>query len=59
MSQYGRVYKDAAEKAHRFKVFKDNVGFIESFNTPKFFFGVNQFADITNEEFNVTKANKG
>ena len=26
MVEYGRVYKDAAEKARRFEVFKDNVG---------------------------------
>ena len=33
MAQYSRVYKDAAEKARRFEVFKANVKFIESFNT--------------------------
>ncbi|KAG0525080.1 hypothetical protein BDA96_06G024700 [Sorghum bicolor] len=59
MVEYGRVYKDAAEKARRFQVFKDNVAFVESFNTNKnnkFWLGVNQFADLTTEEF---KANKG
>ncbi|KAM3189150.1 hypothetical protein ACQJBY_067839 [Aegilops geniculata] len=61
MAQYGRVYKDATEKAQKFKVFKANVEFIESFNAEnhKFFLGVNQFADLTNEEFKMTKANKG
>ncbi|KAK1678707.1 hypothetical protein QYE76_039555 [Lolium multiflorum] len=61
MVQYGRVYKDATEKARRFEVFKANVGFIESFNAGnrKFHLGVNQFADITNEEFKAAKANKG
>uniref|UniRef100_A0A453PUK2 Vignain n=1 Tax=Aegilops tauschii subsp. strangulata TaxID=200361 RepID=A0A453PUK2_AEGTS len=61
MVQYGRVYKDDAEKAQRFGVFKANVGFIESFNAKnlKFYLGVNQFADLTNEEFKATKANKG
>ena len=61
MTQHGRVYKDAAEKARRLEVFKANVGFIESFNAGnrKFYLGVNQFADITNEEFKATKANKG
>jgi KDEL-tailed cysteine endopeptidase len=59
MVEYGRVYKDAAEKARRFEVFKDNVAFVESFNANKnnkFWLGVNQFADLTTEEF---KANKG
>ena len=61
MVQYGRVYKDDAEKAQRFGVFKANVGFIESFNAKnlKFYLGVYQFADLTNEEFKATKANKG
>ncbi|KAF7103022.1 hypothetical protein CFC21_104061 [Triticum aestivum] len=55
------VYKDAVEKAHRFDVFKANVRFIESFNAEKqkFYLGVNQFTDLTNEDFKATKANKG
>ncbi|TVU07258.1 hypothetical protein EJB05_47306, partial [Eragrostis curvula] len=59
--QYGRVYKDAAEKARRLEVFRDNVAFIESFNAGnnKFWLGVNQFADLTNDEFKATKINKG
>nr|GMD10850.1 ervatamin-B-like [Ipomoea batatas] len=32
MVRYGRSYKDDAEKAKRFKIFKKNVEFIESFN---------------------------
>ncbi|CAM0952218.1 unnamed protein product [Alopecurus aequalis] len=61
MAQYGRVYKDTTEKAQRFEVFKANVAFIESFNASnnKFRLGVNQFADIINEEFRTTKTNKG
>lgn len=62
MSQYGRVYKDDAEKAQRFEVFKANVKFIESFNAAgnrKFWLGINQFADLTNDEFRATKTNKG
>ncbi|RLM73232.1 senescence-specific cysteine protease SAG39-like [Panicum miliaceum] len=42
--------------------FKANVKFIESFNAArnrKFWLGVNQFADLTNNEFRATKANKG
>jgi len=59
MAEYGRVYKDATEKARRFEVFKDNVAFVESFNANKnnkFWLGVNQFADLSTEDF---KANKG
>ncbi|EAY93078.1 hypothetical protein OsI_14879 [Oryza sativa Indica Group] len=61
MEQYGRVYKDATEKARRFEIFKANVAFIESFNAGnhKFWLGVNQFADLTNYEFRATKTNKG
>ncbi|GAA0183770.1 cysteine protease [Lithospermum erythrorhizon] len=58
MARYGRVYQDETEKANRFKIFKENVEYIESFNndgakTHKL--GVNQFADITNEEFRATR----
>ncbi|KAL6653074.1 hypothetical protein ACP70R_011999 [Stipagrostis hirtigluma subsp. patula] len=61
MVQYGRVYKDAAEKAWRLEVFKDNVAFIESFNagSNKFRLSVNQFADLSNDEFRATKSSKG
>lgn len=43
-------------------MFKANVKFIESFNAAgdrKFWLGVNQFADLTNDEFSATKTNKG
>ncbi|TVU07282.1 hypothetical protein EJB05_47331, partial [Eragrostis curvula] len=61
MTHFGRVYKDDAEKARRFEVFKANVKFIETFNAgnKKFRLGVNQFADITNDEFRAVKTNKG
>ena len=58
MAQYGRVYKDAAEKAHRFKIFKDNVQYIESVNrvgNRKYKLGLNQFTDLTNEEFKASR----
>lgn len=53
MARYGIVYKDAAEKEHRFKIFQANVELIESFNAGnhKYKLGANQFADLTNEEF--------
>ncbi|KAJ9566280.1 hypothetical protein OSB04_002246 [Centaurea solstitialis] len=34
MARYGREYKDNLEKETRFKIFKDNVAYIESFNVP-------------------------
>uniref|UniRef100_A0A3B6U7H2 Peptidase C1A papain C-terminal domain-containing protein n=1 Tax=Triticum aestivum TaxID=4565 RepID=A0A3B6U7H2_WHEAT len=48
-------------KARRFEVFKANVEFIETLNAQnhKFWLGVNQFADITNDEFRTTNTNKG
>ncbi|KAI5682896.1 hypothetical protein M9H77_04124 [Catharanthus roseus] len=54
MAEYGRVYKDEAEKASRLNIFKENVEFIESFNkagTRSYKLAVNKFADLTNEEF--------
>ncbi|KAL5973642.1 Senescence-specific cysteine protease sag39 [Asimina triloba] len=53
-AQYGRSYKDAAEKEYRFQIFKSNVEFIESFNTAghrSYKLGINAFTDLTNEEF--------
>ncbi|CAN4078815.1 unnamed protein product [Withania somnifera] len=54
MNHHGRVYKDDVEKAERFKIFKENVDFIESFNndaTHSYQLGLNKFADLTKEEF--------
>ena len=58
MAQYGRVYKDAVEKEQRFQIFKDNYEYIESVNKAgnrKYKLGLNQFADITNEEFKASR----
>ncbi|TKY66750.1 Senescence-specific cysteine protease SAG39 [Spatholobus suberectus] len=60
MAQYGKIYKDAAEKEKRFKIFKNNVQFIESFNAAgdkPFSLSINQFADLHNEEFKVLLIN--
>ncbi|XP_059281803.1 senescence-specific cysteine protease SAG39-like [Lycium ferocissimum] len=54
MGHIGRVYKDDTEKAKRFKIFKDNVEYIEFVNkagTRPYKLGINEFADLTNEEF--------
>nr|XP_043630316.1 senescence-specific cysteine protease SAG39-like [Erigeron canadensis] len=58
MARYGRVYKDDAEKEMRFKIFKDNVEFIETFNSngnKPYKVAVNEFADQTNEEFTAAR----
>ncbi|GAA0159686.1 hypothetical protein LIER_16404 [Lithospermum erythrorhizon] len=54
MARYGHVYEDETEKANRFKILKENVEYIEFINnagTKTHKVGVNQFADLTNEEF--------
>ncbi|KAK1276315.1 hypothetical protein QJS04_geneDACA011010 [Acorus gramineus] len=57
IARHGRMYADPAEKERRFKIFKDNVAFIESFNnngTRSYKLGVNAFADMTREEFRAS-----
>ncbi|KAE9599928.1 hypothetical protein Lal_00045848 [Lupinus albus] len=54
IAKHGKVYKDAEEKEKRFKVFKENVEYIESFNAASikpYKLSINQFADQTNDEF--------
>ncbi|KAL2494898.1 Cysteine proteinases superfamily protein [Forsythia ovata] len=58
MAQYGRQYKDNAEKALRYKIFKENVEYIETFTragTQPHKLGINQFADLTNKEFQASR----
>ncbi|KAL0315697.1 UNVERIFIED_CONTAM: Senescence-specific cysteine protease SAG39 [Sesamum radiatum] len=58
MERYGRVYKNDEEKMMRFKIFKDNVEFIDAFNaagTWPYKLGINAFADQTNEEFKAAR----
>nr|CAD1824017.1 unnamed protein product [Ananas comosus var. bracteatus] len=57
MAQHGRVYKDAAEKERRFRIFKANVEYIESANRAgnrSYTLGPNRFTDLTNEEFRAS-----
>ncbi|XP_058197569.1 ervatamin-B-like [Rhododendron vialii] len=57
MSRHGRIYKDEQEKGVRFKIFKDNMDYINVFNSGPdkgYKLGVNQFADLTNEEFRAS-----
>ncbi|KDO63329.1 hypothetical protein CISIN_1g047793mg, partial [Citrus sinensis] len=54
MSKYGKVYKNPEEKEKRFRIFKDNVEFIESLNAAgnkPYKLSINEFADQTNQEF--------
>jgi len=60
MTQYGKVYKDDAEKEKRLQIFKNNVQFIESFNAAgdkPFNLSINKFADLHNEEFKALLTN--
>ncbi|KAJ1415785.1 Peptidase C1A, papain C-terminal [Sesbania bispinosa] len=54
MTRYGREYKDPQEREQRFRIFKENVNYIEASNNAgnkPYKLGTNQFADLTNEEF--------
>ncbi|KAI3466727.1 hypothetical protein Pfo_023390 [Paulownia fortunei] len=58
MTQYGRAYKDDAEKSKRFEIFKENVEYIQSFNEAgarPYKLAINKFADLTNEEFQASR----
>ena len=58
MARYGREYKDDLEKETRFKIFKNNVAYIESFNNAEnrgYKLSVNEFADQTKEEFKAVR----
>ncbi|OIW08323.1 hypothetical protein TanjilG_02999 [Lupinus angustifolius] len=58
MIRHGKVYKDPQERENRFRIFKENVNYIESFNdagNKPYKLGINQFADLKNEEFTATR----
>ena len=62
MARYGKVYKDPQEREKRFRMFKENVNYIEAFNNAgnkPYKLGINQFADLTNEEFTARNRFKG
>ncbi|XP_031131239.1 ervatamin-B-like [Ipomoea triloba] len=61
MARHGRTYKTEAEKAKRFRIFKENLEFIEKFNkvaNRSYKLGVNKFTDLTKEEFRATLLNE-
>ncbi|KAG4938765.1 hypothetical protein AAZX31_16G088500 [Glycine max] len=54
--KHQKVYNGLREKDKRFQVFKDNLGFIQEHNNNQnntYKLGLNQFADMTNEEYRV------
>lgn len=56
IAHHDKIYDDSKEKEMRFKIFKENVERIETFNAGEdkgYKLGVNKFADLTNEEFRV------
>ncbi|XP_054817242.1 senescence-specific cysteine protease SAG39-like [Prosopis cineraria] len=58
MARHGKVYRDSQEKEKRLNIFKQNVEYIEGFNnagTKPYKLGINRFADLTNEEFTVSR----
>lgn len=57
MARFHRVYSDESEKRNRFDIFKKNLEFVQSFNMNKnitFKLDVNEFSDLTDEEFRAT-----
>ncbi|XP_042404895.1 senescence-specific cysteine protease SAG39-like [Zingiber officinale] len=57
MAHHGSVYHNDMEKPCHFHIFKSNVKLINSFNTAgkhKYTLGVNQFADMTKQEFKAS-----
>nr|KYP68548.1 Thiol protease SEN102 family [Cajanus cajan] len=62
MVQHGRTYMDSSEKELKYQIFKENVQRIEAFNNAgnkPYKLGINQFADLTNEEFKARNRFKG
>ncbi|KAG9442041.1 hypothetical protein H6P81_017895 [Aristolochia fimbriata] len=59
IAKYEQVYKDSAEKEKRFQIFSENVELIEAFNNNAggntFKLRVNEFADLTNQEFRASR----
>ncbi|GAY58985.1 hypothetical protein CUMW_191090 [Citrus unshiu] len=60
MARCGCVYNDNIEKEKRSNIFKQNVARIEAFNNKAnnekpYKLAVNVFADLTNEEFKVSR----
>ena len=54
--KHGKNYNGLGEKEKRFEIFKDNLRSIDEHNAQNLSFklGLNQFADLTNEEYRST-----
>ncbi|CAK9152597.1 unnamed protein product [Ilex paraguariensis] len=58
IARYERVYEDLVEKERHLQIFKENVEFIESFNSAgnnPYKLSINEFADQTNNEFKASR----
>ncbi|KAJ1415786.1 Peptidase C1A, papain C-terminal [Sesbania bispinosa] len=58
MAHYGKVYKNPQEREYRFRIFKENVNYIETSNNASnkpYKLGINEYADLTNEEFTASR----
>ncbi|KAI3860191.1 hypothetical protein MKW92_015030 [Papaver armeniacum] len=51
MYKHGKAYRSIEEKVHRFEVFKDNLKHIDERNNYSYWLGLNDFADMSHEEF--------
>ena len=53
VAEFNKEYSDALEMAHRFAIFKDNLDIINAHNSQDkgFKMGINQFSDLTDDEF--------
>uniref|UniRef100_A0A7S3N558 Cathepsin propeptide inhibitor domain-containing protein n=1 Tax=Euplotes harpa TaxID=151035 RepID=A0A7S3N558_9SPIT len=53
METHSKAYSSHEEYLYRFKIFRDNLNMINNHNLSgkSYTMGVNQFADLTNEEF--------
>lgn len=56
---YSKIYKSLREEKLRFEIFKSNLQIINEHNAryengqESYFMGINQFADLTDEEFKI------
>jgi len=57
--KHARHYEGEAEELHRFKIFLENVHYMETSNsrTDRYKLGTNQFSDMSNEEYSRAQCN--
>ncbi|GJU32705.1 cysteine protease XCP1-like protein [Tanacetum coccineum] len=55
VSKHGKFYDSLEEKLHRLEIFKDNLKHIDETNkkVSNYWLGLNEFADLSHEEFNM------